>query len=110
MFENVQKIRKARKQINLFLSKVEAFKQKHDELKANNQTAASNNSAVSNLLQEAKLLNQTYMTLEEVDNAKARAFDEILEMVETRKITTVYEFNKFYQDTSQVVRRFKEDN
>ncbi|MCT1482273.1 hypothetical protein M3C31_00230 [Staphylococcus hominis] len=110
MFENVQKIRKTRKQINLFLSKVEAFKQKHDELKVNNQTAASNNSAVSNLLQEAKLLNQTYITLEEVDNAKARAFDEILEMVETREITTVYEFNKFYQDTSQVIRRFKEDN
>lgn len=110
MFENVQKIRKARKQINLFLSKVEAFKQKHDELKANNQTAASNNSAVSNLLQEAKLLNQTYMTLEEVDNAKARAFDEILEMVETREVTTIYNFNRFYQDVSQIVKRVKEDN
>lgn len=109
MFENVQKIRKARKQINLFLSKVEAFKQKHDELKANNQTAASNNSAVSNLLQEAKILNQTYIALEETESVKARAFDEILEMVETREVTTVYEFNKFYQDTSQVVRRFKEE-
>lgn len=110
MFENVQKIRKARKQINLFLSKVEAFKQKHDELKANNQTAANNNSAVSNLLQEAKLLNQTFMTLEEVDNAKARAFDEILEMVETREVTTISNFNRFYQDVSQVVKRVKEDN
>ncbi|PTK37709.1 hypothetical protein [Staphylococcus hominis] len=109
MFENVQKIRKARKQINLFLSKVEAFKQKHDELKANNQTAASNNSTISNLLQEAKLLNQTYMALEETESVKARAFDEILEMVETREVTTVYEFNKFYQDTSQVVRCFKEE-
>lgn len=110
MFENVQKIRKARKQINLFLSKVEAFKQKHDELKANNQTAASNNSAVSNLLQEAKLLNQTFMTLEETESVKARAFDEILEMVETRDVTTIYNFNRFYQDVSQVIRRFKEDN
>lgn len=110
MFENVQKIRKARKQINLFLSKVEAFKQKHDELKVNNQTAASNNSAVSNLLQEAKLLNQTFMTLEEAESVKARAFDEILEMVETREVTTIYNFNRFYQDVSQIVKRVKEDN
>ena len=109
MFENVQKIRKARKQINLFLSKVEAFKQKHDELKANNQTTTNDHSAISNLLQEAKLLNQTYMTLEVTESVKARAFDEILEMVETREVTTIYNFNRFYQDVSQVVKRVKEE-
>lgn len=109
MFENVQKIRRARKQINLFLSKVEAFKQKYDELKSNNQTATNDHSAISNLLQEAKLLNQTYMTLEETESVKARAFDEILEMVETREVTTVYNFNRFYQDVSEIVRRFKEE-
>ena len=61
------------------------------------------------MLQEAKLLNQTYMTLEVTESVKARAFDEILEMVETREVTTIYNFNRFYQDVSQVVKRVKEE-